>query len=97
MRKQRGTEVRKIADLFALYKKRLKAPQASVIKEVVLIITTDLHIPAKPHWFRYEVATRTMVCVGPAAAKSEILVHKSLILTEMKQRLGENNCPHQLI
>lgn len=82
-----------IRDLFAVYKKRLRAPQKSVIKEVVVCVETVTQISVREEWFTYNVSSRTIVYRGPSAVRSELQLHKRGILNKVKESLGEKNTP----
>ena len=92
MQKRRG-EIIKVADLFEKYKKNLKAPQASVIKELIEVINDLTGISIDRKFIKYAVSTKTVSITAPAVLKQEIKLHKEDILLHLRARLGDNGVP----
>jgi hypothetical protein len=92
MKSRRG-EIIKVADLFEKYKKVLKAPQSSVVKEVIEVIADITGVTLGPKYIKYAVHSRTISITAPAILKQEIKLHQDEILIHLKARLGENSVP----
>ena len=92
MKSRRG-EIIKVADLFEKYKKVLRAPQSSVIKEVIEVITDLTGVALRPKYVKYAVHSKTVSITAPAILKQEIKLHQEEILIHLKARLGEKSVP----
>lgn len=92
MKSRRG-EIIKVADLFEKYKKVLRAPQSSVIKEVIEVITDLTGVALSPKYVKYAVHSKTVSITAPAILKQEIKLHQEEILIHLKARLGEKSVP----
>jgi uncharacterized protein (DUF1499 family) len=92
MKSRRG-EIIKVADLFEKYKKVLKAPQSSVVKEVIEVIADITGVTVSAKYIKYAVHSRTISITAPAVVKQEIKLHQDEILIHLKARLGEQNVP----
>jgi len=92
MKSRRG-EIIKVADLFEKYKKVLRAPQSSVVKEVIEVISDLTGISISPKYIKYAVHSKTISITAPATLKQEIKLHQAEILLHLKARLGEASVP----
>lgn len=92
MKSRRG-EIIKVADLFEKYKKVLQAPQSSVIKEVIEVITDLTGVTLSQKYIKYAVHSKTVSITAPAILKQEIKLHQEEILIHLKARLGEKSVP----
>jgi hypothetical protein len=92
-KKNRRGEITKVGDLFEKYKVTLKAPQGTVVKEVVEVITDLTGITLEPKYVKYAVTTKTISITAPSTLKQEIKLHQAEILIHIKARLGEQNAP----
>lgn len=90
-------EIVKISDLFAKYRKNLKAPQGSVIKEVVAVITDVTGITVDKKYFTYNVSSKTVFCTAPSSIKSEIKLSEEDIKAQLIKKLGAKNTPNFFI
>lgn len=97
MRKVGRGEVVKIGKLFEVYKKKLRAPQGSVIAAFHEVVEDILKISMRTSWSSYTPSSRTLALTAPGPVKTEILIHKDEILTHLKGRLGEKNTPLHII
>ncbi len=97
MRKNGRGEITKIADLFAVYKMRLKAPQGVVVKTFSEVVHDLLNLQVKEGWCSYAVTPKILYISSPGPFKSEILMHKKEILTHLKGRLGEKSAPQDIL
>ena len=92
MKSRRG-EIIKVADLFGKYKQILRAPESSVIKEVIEVITDLTGVTLSAKYIKYAVHSKTISITAPAILKQEIKLHQEEILIHLKARLGEKNVP----
>lgn len=98
MRKKDPNEsVHQLGNLLARYKAVLKPPQASVEKECVIVIKDVTGIELLPQQVSYTVSTKTLVLKTPSLLRSELMLHRQAILSELKQRLGEKGAPETII
>ena len=86
-----------IGDLFEKYKKNLKAPQASVVKQVVKVIESVTHLSVQEQQVQYTVGTKTIYIHAPSILKQEILLQKTEILKQLKLELGEQSAPKTIL
>lgn len=89
----RGKEIKKVSDLFDKYKKRLVAPEGSVIEAFIEVVDDLLSIEVAKSKVKYNPASRTLSLKVAAALRSEIKIHESEIIAHLKGRLGEKNAP----
>lgn len=92
MKKRRG-EITKVSDLFEKYKTILKAPQGTVVKEVIEVIADITGITVDRKYIKYSVSTKTLSLTAPSTLKQEIGLHKQEIVLHLKARLGEQSAP----
>lgn len=92
-RKNRRGEVIKVGDLFEKYKTILKAPQSTVVKEVIEVISDLTGITLERKYIKYSVVTKTISITAPSVLKQEIKLQQSEIVLHLKARLGEQNAP----
>jgi hypothetical protein len=96
MRKQGGAPV-KISNLFEVYKKRLRAPQKSVVAAATEVVEDVLGIILKENVCEYSPSSRILRINASGPLKSEIFLHKEEILTHLKGRLGDTSAPTQIL
>ncbi|MCA9361841.1 hypothetical protein KC906_00560 [Candidatus Kaiserbacteria bacterium] len=89
--------MKRVGDLFEKYKTKLKAPQASVEKECVLVINTITGFTLTQDQLTYTVSTRTLALKIPSLLKSELRFHHEAILRELENRLGKDGCPKVIL
>ena len=85
--------MKRLGDLFERYRKRIKAPQASVEKECLIIINELMQFDLKTSQIEYTVSSRTLSLRIPSVLRTEILLKKTEILEKLKAHLGADNCP----
>lgn len=97
MRKHGRGEVVKIGDLFEKYRKKLRAPEKSVI-DTALEVIHDL-IPAKltRGMCAYSPHSRILTIRASGPVKMEILLRKKEILNHLEGRLGSQSTPREII
>lgn len=92
MRKSRG-DIIKVSTLFEKYKTILKAPQGTVVKQVIEVIEDLTTIRLSEKFIKYSVQSRTLTITAPSALKQELALHRDEIIVHLKARLGEKNAP----
>lgn len=85
--------MKRLGDLFERYRTRIKAPQASVEKECLLIIKELTQFDLELSQVEYTVSTRTLSLRVPSVLRTEILLKKPEILERFKSHLGADSCP----
>jgi hypothetical protein len=93
---KRDGELTKMSSLFALYKDRLKAPQKTVIDATVDVVAEVAGIRLNSARCTYTVTTKTFSSNAPALIRQELARHETVILTQLKARLGEKSAPHRI-
>jgi len=93
--KKNGTV--KINQLFETYKKRLQAPQKTVIKTLQEIIRDLLGFEIEKDHCSYNVFNKTLTLNISGTKKTEILIRKEEILNHLKGRLGQKSAPKEII
>ena len=97
MRKQEGKSPVKVSDLFEVYRKRLRAPQKSVIEASVEVIHDVLGVTINSESLLYSAQSRTLTVHARGPLKSEITLHKEDILNHLRGRLGPRSAPTTLL
>ncbi|MCA9358604.1 hypothetical protein KC926_00155 [Candidatus Kaiserbacteria bacterium] len=88
--------MKKLGDLFEKYRNHFKAPQASVVKEAVLVIkeVTGFDIPIDK--VKYNTNTRALNINMPSIIKSELKFHHQAILSKLSLKLGSDTAPKNI-
>jgi hypothetical protein len=89
----RRGEVVKVSALFEKYKVILRAPQGTVVKEVIEVIADLTGITLDKKYIKYAVSAKTVSITAPSIVKQEIKLHQAEILIHLKARLGEKSAP----
>jgi hypothetical protein len=92
-KKDPSSNTGQLGNLIERYKKILKPPQSSVVKEVIGVIEEVVGIKVSAHQLEYKVASRTVFIRTPSVIKGEILQRRDLIKQKLTDRLGELNAP----
>ncbi len=87
----------KIRDLFEVYKKRLRAPQSSVIEAAIEVIHDVLGVEVDKKHLSYAPHSRTLTIKASGMLKTEVNLKKSEILTHLKGRLGPQSAPKSIL
>jgi hypothetical protein len=87
----------KISDLFEVYKKRLRAPQGSVIEATVEVVHDVLGVVIDKKHLSYTPHSRTLTIKTSGMLKTEVNLKKAEILTHLKGRLGPQNAPLHIL
>lgn len=90
-------DIQHISNLFLVYKQRLKAPEQSVITEVVGVVKDVTGISISKSNCRYNTHTRTVSLQTSGMVKDQIRFHTPEILTVLEKRLGKQNTPHSIL
>lgn len=93
----RGGDIKKVGDLFAKYKQRLVAPEASVINAFVEVVSDLLDLDINPKKVSYNPATKVISINGGGPLKTEIKMQQKEILIHLKGRLGDMSAPKTII
>lgn len=93
----RGENIKKVSDLFDKYKKRLVAPEASVINAFVEVVEDLLDLKIDPKQLKYNTSTKVLVMNLNSQLKTEIKINQKEIISHLKGRLGEKNAPNTLL
>jgi hypothetical protein len=86
-----------LGNLLLRYKKIIKPPQQSVVIEVVSVIKDVAGFDVTTKQLEYTVSSRTVYVKTPSVLRTEIIKKKSEILKALTERLGDNNCPINII
>lgn len=93
----RGEGIKKLSELFEKYKRTLKAPQGSVIKEFCEVVDELYSISIPKEKVTYNTYTRVLSLTVSGPLKTEVVLHKKEIITHLKGRLGEKSAPKEII
>jgi len=93
---RRQTTSSSIKNLLERYKTILRAPQSSVIKEVVRAYIAQ-GIMCDETIFAYSPTSRTVTLKVGGVQKTEMLLRKSAVLTELKKTLSDRDIPKDII
>lgn len=86
-------KMKKVSDLFSKYKNHFKPPQATIQKEASLAIKRVTNFDIKENQIKYTLSTKTLSLQIPSILKSELKLHYSDILEDLKTTLGEKESP----
>ena len=89
--------MKQIGSLFERYQKVLKAPQASVEKELLVVIKEVCGYELQRTQVRYVVASRTVYIQAPSLLRSELRFYHARILETMHARLGSESAPKVIL
>lgn len=93
----RGEGIKKINNLFDKYKKTLRAPQATVVKEFQGVVYELFGSEVNAHQCSYTPQSKTLVLTIGGPLKTEILLRKKEVLLRLKNELGEKSAPKQIL
>lgn len=85
-----------LKDLFSKYRQILRAPQGTVIKSFVEVVSNDYALPLKAEHVSYTVRDRILFLTCPGVLKQEILLHKSAILQRLTAVFSEHSAPKDI-
>lgn len=86
-----------LGNLLERYKKVLKPPQQSVIKEVVSVVNENMGLSVLSSQFEYKVSSRVVYIKTGSLVRTEILRKKEVLKKALIERLGESNSPVDFI
>jgi len=90
-------KMKPVGDLFDKYRTLFKAPQATVEKEFLIVVTEVTGYKLALGQISYTVSTRTISLRVPSIMKSELKFHYSKILQTLENRLGVDGSPKVII
>ncbi|MFT7644700.1 MAG: hypothetical protein ACI9BF_000351 [Candidatus Paceibacteria bacterium] len=90
-------KMKKVGDFFDKYRKKFKAPQASVEKACASVIKEVTGYEVKEECVSYTVSTRTISLQIPSVLKSELRFHYPLILKKTEDLLGKEGSPKVIL
>ena len=93
--KERG--IRNISEFFEVYKKKLTAPERTVISAATELFNDLYGITLSNKQISYSAATKTLAISAPGPIQSEIRLHKEEILAHLRARLGEKSAPKSIV
>lgn len=96
-RKDPAENSTQLGNLLERYKKIFQPPQASVVKEAIVVIEMITTIKLLPQQLTYSVGTKTLIIKAPSVLRSELMPHHQTIIKELQTRLGAQNAPHTLL
>ena len=96
MKPRRG-ELIKLGALFEKYTRTLRAPQKTVEKAACEVISSITNLSIAVEQIKYTVSTQTLYISAPALIKSELKMRQGEILQTLKERLGAEGSPKQLL
>lgn len=96
-KKKRGQGIVRLGSLFEKYQKTLRAPQGVVVDTCIEIIAEDFNITLTKTQCAYKTNTKTLSFNVPGVLKTELLLKKQHILHRLKDRLGAQNAPKEIM
>ncbi|MBX2866507.1 hypothetical protein KTR10_00905 [Candidatus Kaiserbacteria bacterium] len=93
----RGEGVKKLGDLFSVYKERLIAPQGAVIDMFIEVVQELLSVEIKKEKVSYNPHSKTLSLAIGGPLKAEILLRKEEVLAHMKARLSGKSAPKEIL
>ena len=93
----RGEGVKKIGDLFSVYRDRLFAPQGAVIDVFREVIEDLINVDIQKDSVSFNTYTKTIQLSVGGPLKTEILLRKEEILAHIKARLPGKNPPTNIL
>lgn len=97
MERRRRGEVQKIGDLFEVYKKKLRAPQQTVVNEAHTLIKELYNFDIPKENIHYSPGSKTLSFNTNSQLKTEIALNKKEVLAHLTARLGEKSAPQEIL
>lgn len=94
---KKDSEAKHISSLFAVYKKRLRAPEKSVVVEVVSVVNDVTGLTIRESSCRYNTHTKTVSLQVSGMVRDRIRCVTPEILSRLEARLGKQNAPHTIL
>ena len=95
--KQRGKGIVHVSDLFSKYTKTLRAPQGIVVTAFIEAVHEVCGAELTKEHCTYTVSTQTLSVHASGMIKTEIKLHKKVILNHMKDTIGEKSLPRDIL
>jgi hypothetical protein len=92
-KKSPGTNNQQLGNLIERYKKIIKPPQQTVVKEVIIVVKEITNLQLQESNVTYSVPTKTIHLTVSGIVKTEIKKQQSQIIKKLTERLGEQQCP----
>jgi len=93
----RGEGVKKLGDLFSVYKERLVAPQGAVIDTFLEVSHDLLSVQIAKERVSYNPRSKTLSLAIGGPLKAEVLLRKDEILSHIKARLSGRSAPTEIL
>lgn len=97
MHKQRGQGVTHVSNLFSKYITLLKPPQGVVVQASIDVINEMFHYTIQKKQCTYHTHSKTLSLTIPGALKTEVLLRKNEVLTEIGKKIGIENTPKNIL
>lgn len=97
MRKTGRGEVVRVGSLFDQYKKRFTAPQKTVVVACIAVLKEVFSIELHENQCSYKPQTRTLSLTVSGTIKTEIQLQKQKILALIRERVGDNGAPTNIL
>ncbi len=86
-----------IAGFLDVYRKKIKAPQNSVIVEFVSVVKEVTFVKVNVSDCDYNPKTRTLYVKTSSVIKQDLLLRSPEILSRLEDKIGVSNSPHSII
>jgi hypothetical protein len=96
-KKDHTTNKNHISHLFLRHKERLTAPEATVVRECIVVVREATGLTLTPNQVLYKVPSKTLHFLVPGPIKTEIKIKQRVILDTLRSRLGERAAPTTII
>lgn len=93
----RGGGIKKVGNLFEVYRKRLRAPQKTIIDEYIEVAKDVAGIVLTREQVSYSPPSKTLSIRASGVIKTELQFKKEEMLNHLKGRLGEQNAPRDIL
>ncbi|MCA9363322.1 hypothetical protein KC851_03300 [Candidatus Kaiserbacteria bacterium] len=90
-------KMKKLGELFSVYKTRFKAPQATVEKVFIETVREVLGYQIESKNVSYTTSTKTISLQLPSLLKNEIKLKEKEVLNQLKNKIGEVESPKFII
>lgn len=92
----RGEGIQKLSSYFEHYRKKLIAPQRTIIQTFIEVVEDLYGWQVDETVVAYDSHSKTLTVRG-GPLKTEVQLHKVEILNHLKGRLGEKNSPKTIL
>jgi hypothetical protein len=95
--KNRGQGIKKISNLFDIYKQKLIAPERSVLNAFLEVVHDLYGWDIPKNYISFNTQSKIISLKTSGTLVSEIKLNKKEILSHLKGRLGEKSAPKDII